>query len=265
MITSVDRLRSSVGLRSSSAPQRDRREVVGPDILQRALESPSDRRSDGIDDDGFGMRLLRPLGGLRPASIHRTRPVPAHFGPFSRVGRAEVGEGGVIPSVEKWTTVVHYFPGRRHLTRAQPRRPRRPPPTPADPVRRPPPARPATARRPSPAPGRPGARGAEERKERWTFCEVVDDCRPLLFRKTSTTLLLAPPPGTDASPGPPALQAEPADTHLVEADVMGQLVADVPRDLLAQGVRVVAEVPAQRVAEDHDPVGMVVAEIPSPW
>ena len=47
--------------------------------------------------------------------------------------------------------------------------------------------------------------------------------------------------------------------ELVGAEVVRQLVAHGARDLVAQLVRVVAEVAQQRVAEDDDPVGVVVA------
>src|SRR3954451_14138442 len=56
----------------------------------------------------------------------------------------------------------------------------------------------------------------------------------------------------------PSLQAQPAHAHLVEADVVGELVAHRARDLVAQQLRVVAEVAAQGVAEDHDPVVGIV-------
>jgi hypothetical protein len=58
---------------------------------------------------------------------------------------------------------------------------------------------------------------------------------------------------------PPGSEAQVADAELVEADVVGELVADGDRHLLAQQLRVVAEVAAQRVAVDDDPVGHVVA------
>src|SRR5919198_1426311 len=59
---------------------------------------------------------------------------------------------------------------------------------------------------------------------------------------------------------PPA-ELQPQVTHpeLVEADVMGQLVAHRARDLLAEKVGIVAEVAAQGVAVDDDAVGHVVA------
>src|SRR6478672_94182 len=56
-----------------------------------------------------------------------------------------------------------------------------------------------------------------------------------------------------------ASEAEVAHAELVEADVVGELVADGAGDLVAQQVGVVAEVAAQRVAVDDDPVGDVVA------
>src|SRR5919198_2133165 len=59
---------------------------------------------------------------------------------------------------------------------------------------------------------------------------------------------------------PPAeLQPQVPHPELVEADVMGQLVAHRARDLLAEKVGIVAEVAAQGVAVDDDAVGHVVA------
>ena len=57
----------------------------------------------------------------------------------------------------------------------------------------------------------------------------------------------------------PALQPQIPHAQLVEAHMMRELVADGAGDLVAQELGVVAEVPAQRVAVDHDPVGHVVA------
>src|SRR3954447_26455269 len=54
-------------------------------------------------------------------------------------------------------------------------------------------------------------------------------------------------------------QAEVANAELVEPDVMSQLMAHRDGHLMAQQVGVVAEVPPQRVAEDDDAVGVVVA------
>src|SRR4051794_10931756 len=48
-----------------------------------------------------------------------------------------------------------------------------------------------------------------------------------------------------------------SDAQLVGAEVVRQLVADGDRHLLAQQVRVVPEVPQQRVAEDDDAIGHV--------
>src|SRR3954468_13833752 len=59
-----------------------------------------------------------------------------------------------------------------------------------------------------------------------------------------------------------ALQAELAHAELVGAQMMGELVTDGARDLLAQLIRVVPEVAAQRVAEDHDAVRVIVARDP---
>ena len=64
------------------------------------------------------------------------------------------------------------------------------------------------------------------------------------------------------SPGdPPALasEAELANPALAPAQVVRQLVAEGPLDLGAQDVRVVSEVPLERVLVDDDPVGVVVA------
>ena len=49
-------------------------------------------------------------------------------------------------------------------------------------------------------------------------------------------------------------EPELAHAELVGAEVVGQLVAHRARHLVAQPLRVVAEVAQQRVAEDHDPV-----------
>ena len=54
-------------------------------------------------------------------------------------------------------------------------------------------------------------------------------------------------------------QAELAHAELVGAQVVRQLVADGARDLVAQQVGIVPEVAQQRVAEDDDPVRVVVA------
>src|SRR5580698_4514321 len=55
------------------------------------------------------------------------------------------------------------------------------------------------------------------------------------------------------------LQVQPRHAQLVKANMMSQLVAHSLRDLFAQQVRVVAKVPADGVAEDHDAVVDVVA------
>src|SRR4051794_29391503 len=62
-------------------------------------------------------------------------------------------------------------------------------------------------------------------------------------------------------PGAPqrASEIEAADAELVEADVVGELVAHRAHDLLAQHVGVVAEVAPQRVAEHDDGVVGIVA------
>ena len=52
----------------------------------------------------------------------------------------------------------------------------------------------------------------------------------------------------------PSLEVEAADAELVEADVVRELVADGAHDLIAQQLGIVAEVAAQRVAEDDDAV-----------
>src|SRR3954452_18540542 len=54
-------------------------------------------------------------------------------------------------------------------------------------------------------------------------------------------------------------EPEVAHAELVEADVVGELVAHRARDLVAQQLGVVAEVAPQGVAVDDDPVGDVVA------
>ena len=55
------------------------------------------------------------------------------------------------------------------------------------------------------------------------------------------------------------LEPELAHAELVGAEMVRQLVAHRAGDLVAQQVRVVPEVPQQRVAEDDDPVVVVVA------
>src|SRR5438445_1573045 len=68
----------------------------------------------------------------------------------------------------------------------------------------------------------------------------------------------APPAARGKAPGGPkgprALQVQAADAELVEAHVVGELVADGAHDLLAELLRVVAEVAAEGVAEDDDAV-----------
>src|ERR671937_2938335 len=56
-----------------------------------------------------------------------------------------------------------------------------------------------------------------------------------------------------------SLQPQVPHAELVEADVVRELVADGAGDLVAQHLRVVAEVAAQGVAVDDDAVGHVVA------
>src|SRR4051812_13008350 len=93
---------------------------------------------------------------------------------------------------------------------------------------------------------------------------MVSTCTPVVSRRSTTARIcssLAPGAMTTiiGAKSYEGLQAEAAHAHLVEADVMGQLVAHGARDLVAQQVGVVAEVAAQRVAEDDDPVVGVVA------
>ena len=59
--------------------------------------------------------------------------------------------------------------------------------------------------------------------------------------------------------GAEELEPELADAELIRPEVMGELVADRAGDLRAQLVRVVAEVAQERVAEDDDALGVVVA------
>src|SRR3954470_10964794 len=93
---------------------------------------------------------------------------------------------------------------------------------------------------------------------------MVSTCTPVVCRRSTTARIcssLAPGVMTTiiGAKSYEGLQAEPAHAHLVEADVMGELVAHRARHLVAQQVGVVAEVAAQRVAEDDDPVVGVVA------
>src|SRR3954464_2969735 len=93
---------------------------------------------------------------------------------------------------------------------------------------------------------------------------MVSTCTPVVSRRSTTARIcssLAPGAMTTiiGAKSYEGLQAEPAHAHLVEADVMGELVAHRARHLVAQQVGVVAEVAAQRVAEDDDPVVGVVA------
>src|SRR3954454_12747348 len=98
---------------------------------------------------------------------------------------------------------------------------------------------------------------------------IVSTCTPVVWRRSTTARIcssLAPGVmttiiGADFSVAR-RLEPEAADAHLVEADVMGELVAHGARDLVAQQVGVVPEVPAQGVAEDDDAVGDVVAQRP---
>src|SRR5215207_9445019 len=101
---------------------------------------------------------------------------------------------------------------------------------------------------------------------------MTTTCTPVVSRRARTastsaslacgvmTIITADGSGrTDAArrcacsrPGP--LQPEVADAELVEADVVSQLVADGLGHLGAQQPGIVAEVAAQRVAVDDDPV-----------
>ena len=87
--------KSTSGLRSTSAAQRHRGEVVGAHVLERALGRAPDRRADRVDDDGVGHGSVSffdhgaveattvgsadappPRPGRRPARPHR-RPARA--------------------------------------------------------------------------------------------------------------------------------------------------------------------------------------------
>jgi hypothetical protein len=50
-----------LGVALHERAQRHRRQVVGADVLQRALAGAPDRRPDGVDDDGFRHAAL-PVG-----------------------------------------------------------------------------------------------------------------------------------------------------------------------------------------------------------
>src|SRR3954471_2206406 len=67
------------------------------------------------------------------------------------------------------------------------------------------------------------------------------------------------PPAPSTASTPFRLEAELAHSQLVGAEMVRQLVADRARDLRAQQVGIVPEVAQERVAEDHDPVVVVVA------
>ena len=54
----VDRLREvDLGVALDERLQRHRGEVVGTNVLERALGGTADGRADGVDDDGFRMEL----------------------------------------------------------------------------------------------------------------------------------------------------------------------------------------------------------------
>src|SRR3954464_10775876 len=78
----------------------------------------------------------------------------------------------------------------------------------------------------------------------WGVMTIITAARTLLTRR------------------PRGLEPEVAHAELVEADVVGELVAHGARDLVAQQVGIVPEVAAQGVAEDDDAVGDVVAQRP---
>src|SRR5829696_2646801 len=83
-------------------------------------------------------------------------------------------------------------------------------------------------------------------------------CTPVVFSLALTASISASP-ASGVITIITASQPQLADAQLVGAEVVGQLVAHRARDLRAQLVRVVAEVAQQRVAEDDDPVRIVVA------
>src|SRR3954451_11388194 len=61
------------------------------------------------------------------------------------------------------------------------------------------------------------------------------------------------------SPRRRRLEPEAAHARLVPAEVVGHLVANRPLDLLAEYLRIPAEVPHERVLVDHDPVLVAAA------
>src|SRR3954462_14017667 len=98
---------------------------------------------------------------------------------------------------------------------------------------------------------------------------ITTTCTPVVSSRARTaatsasvawgvmTIITAAP--TLLTRGPGRLEPEVAHAELVEADVVGELVAHGARDLVAQQVGVVSEVAAQGVAVDDDAVGDVVA------
>src|SRR3954469_12623821 len=98
---------------------------------------------------------------------------------------------------------------------------------------------------------------------------ITTTCTPVVSSRARTaatsasvawgvmTIITAAP--TLLTRGPGRLEPEVAHAELVEADVVGELVAHGAGDLVAQQVGVVSEVAAQGVAVDDDAVGDVVA------
>src|SRR3954471_22962193 len=93
---------------------------------------------------------------------------------------------------------------------------------------------------------------------------ITSTWTPTVSRRARTAAISASPaPGViTIIIGAGALKAELAHAQLIGPEVVRQLVADRPGDLVAQLVRVVPEVAAQRVAEDDDPVRVVVPRDP---
>src|SRR4029077_4018574 len=60
------------------------------------------------------------------------------------------------------------------------------------------------------------------------------------------------------------LQVEPADTELIEPDMVGELVAHRADHLVAEQLRAVPEVASERVSEDHDAIVDVIAATLAP-
>src|SRR5215211_5371733 len=84
-------------------------------------------------------------------------------------------------------------------------------------------------------------------------------CTPVVFSLALTASISASPASGVITIITARSQPQLADAQLVGAEMVRQLVAHGARDLRAQLVRIVAEVAQQRVAEDDDPVRVVVA------